>query len=122
MPWIRCQFRQKTGKFEYHTLLINHDGWVPVVSRKPPSHIMKGAPAIAHGLASALGRSESCWRRFSRKLMAKQIQKDLGTLRRMRDRLAQLDHEHDDVSRHISTRGSLVSLRVRRELKRVRVT
>ena len=32
-PWIRCQFRRKDGRIEYHSLMINHDGWVRVKSR-----------------------------------------------------------------------------------------
>ena len=32
-PWIRCQFRQKDGSIEYHSLMINHDGWVRVKPR-----------------------------------------------------------------------------------------
>ena len=28
LPWIRCQFRRKDGRLEYHALAINHDGWV----------------------------------------------------------------------------------------------
>ena len=31
-PWIRCQFRRKDGRIEYHSLMINHDGWVRVKS------------------------------------------------------------------------------------------
>jgi len=27
LPWIRCQFRCKDGRIEYHSLAINHDGW-----------------------------------------------------------------------------------------------
>ena len=33
-PWIRCQFRLKDGRIEYHSLMINHDGWVRVIPRK----------------------------------------------------------------------------------------
>jgi hypothetical protein len=33
LPWIRCQFRGKDGRIEYHELAINHDGWVLVKSR-----------------------------------------------------------------------------------------
>ena len=31
-PWIRCQFRRKDGRWEYHSLAINHDGLVRVQS------------------------------------------------------------------------------------------
>jgi hypothetical protein len=33
-PWIRCQFRRKDGRIDYHSLMINHDGWVRVIPRK----------------------------------------------------------------------------------------
>jgi len=33
-PWIRCRFRRKDGRIEYHALAINHDGWVKVKPRK----------------------------------------------------------------------------------------
>jgi hypothetical protein len=32
-PWIRCQFRRMDGRIEYHSLMINHDGWVRVKHR-----------------------------------------------------------------------------------------
>lgn len=38
VPWIRCQFRRKDGRIEYHSLAINHDGWVRVVPRKRSAH------------------------------------------------------------------------------------
>lgn len=34
MPWIRCQFRGRNGRWEYHGLLINHDGWTRVKRRR----------------------------------------------------------------------------------------
>ena len=34
VPWIRCRFRRKDGRIEYHALAINHDGWVRVRSRE----------------------------------------------------------------------------------------
>jgi hypothetical protein len=33
LPWIRCNFRRKDGRWEYHTLAFNHDGWVWVRHR-----------------------------------------------------------------------------------------
>jgi hypothetical protein len=30
MPWVRCRFRRKDGRWEHHSLLINHDGIVLV--------------------------------------------------------------------------------------------
>lgn len=33
LPWIRCQFRRRDGRWEYHSLAINHDGWVLVKPR-----------------------------------------------------------------------------------------
>ena len=33
LPWVRCQFRLKDGRIEYHYLAINHDGWVSVKPR-----------------------------------------------------------------------------------------
>jgi hypothetical protein len=33
VPWIRCQFCRKDGRIEYHSLMINHDGWVRVRPR-----------------------------------------------------------------------------------------
>ena len=32
-PWIRCRFRRKDGRIEYHSLMIDHDGWVRVRAR-----------------------------------------------------------------------------------------
>jgi hypothetical protein len=34
VPWIRCRFRRKDGRIEYHALAINHDGWVRVRFRE----------------------------------------------------------------------------------------
>ncbi len=38
LPYIRCQFRRRNGKWEYHWLSINDDSWVRVQRRKarPP--------------------------------------------------------------------------------------
>lgn len=34
-PWIRCQFRRKDGRIEYHSLAVTEsDGWVKVRPRK----------------------------------------------------------------------------------------
>ena len=33
LPWIRCQFRRKNGRIEYHWLAVNDDSWVKVKSR-----------------------------------------------------------------------------------------
>jgi hypothetical protein len=33
-PWILFQWRRKNGRLEEHSLLINHDGWVRVKSRR----------------------------------------------------------------------------------------
>jgi hypothetical protein len=33
LPWVHFKFRLKNGRFEYHWLLINHDGWVKVRRR-----------------------------------------------------------------------------------------
>jgi len=33
LPWIRCQFRRKNGRWEYHWLAINDDSWVRVRKR-----------------------------------------------------------------------------------------
>lgn len=37
MPWIRFRVRLLDGRWEHHSLLINHDGWVRVRSRKIPT-------------------------------------------------------------------------------------
>lgn len=34
LPWIKCQFRRKSGGLEYHFLAINDDSWVRVNRRK----------------------------------------------------------------------------------------
>ena len=34
LPWIRCRFRRKNGKWEAHWLAINDDSWVQVKRRK----------------------------------------------------------------------------------------
>lgn len=34
LPWIHCRFRRKNGRIEHHSLAINHDGWVLVITRK----------------------------------------------------------------------------------------
>jgi hypothetical protein len=33
-PWIQCRFQRKDGQWEHHTLAVNHDGLVRVISRK----------------------------------------------------------------------------------------
>src|SRR5262245_11244122 len=33
LPWIRCQFRLRNGKWHYHWLAINDDSWVLVKPR-----------------------------------------------------------------------------------------
>ena len=33
LPWIRCRFRRKNGKWENHWLAINDDSWVLVRGR-----------------------------------------------------------------------------------------
>jgi hypothetical protein len=41
VPWIRCRFRGKDGRIEYHSLAIDHDdGWVRVKHR-PKSRAIK---------------------------------------------------------------------------------
>jgi hypothetical protein len=32
-PWVACRFRLRNGKYEHHTLKVNHDGFVRVRSR-----------------------------------------------------------------------------------------
>jgi hypothetical protein len=34
LPWIKCRFRMKNGRWEYHYLAVNDDSWVRVKSRK----------------------------------------------------------------------------------------
>jgi len=39
LPWIKCQFRRKNGRWEYHYLLISTEsGWTRV---KPRKHAVK---------------------------------------------------------------------------------
>ncbi len=33
-PWIACRFRGRDGRYEWHTLRVDHDGIVKVQSRK----------------------------------------------------------------------------------------
>jgi hypothetical protein len=33
-PWIECRFRRKNGRWEYHSLSINHDGLARVMPRQ----------------------------------------------------------------------------------------
>jgi hypothetical protein len=33
LPWIKCKFRTKNGRWEYHYLAVNDDSWVRVRSR-----------------------------------------------------------------------------------------
>src|SRR5262245_51754892 len=38
LPWIKCQFRQRNGKWEYHFLLIGTEsGWTQLRQRKKRS-------------------------------------------------------------------------------------
>lgn len=30
IPWVRCHFRMEDGRWGYHSLAFNHDGWVRV--------------------------------------------------------------------------------------------
>jgi hypothetical protein len=32
LPWIRCQFRSRSGGWEYHFLAVNDDSWVRIKS------------------------------------------------------------------------------------------
>ena len=32
LPWIKCKFRTKNGRWEYHYLAVNDDSWVRVRS------------------------------------------------------------------------------------------
>jgi hypothetical protein len=34
LPWVQFRFRRKDGRIEYHSLAINHDGWVRVRTRR----------------------------------------------------------------------------------------
>jgi hypothetical protein len=34
VPWVRCCFRRKNGRWEHHSLAVNHDGLVRVKPRK----------------------------------------------------------------------------------------
>lgn len=33
LPWVRCKFHTKSGRWEYHFLAVNDDSWVRVKSR-----------------------------------------------------------------------------------------
>jgi hypothetical protein len=33
LPWVRCNFREGGGRWGYHSLAFNHDGWVRVQPR-----------------------------------------------------------------------------------------
>jgi hypothetical protein len=33
-PWVRCQFRLRSGRWEYHWLAIREGGWVRVKRRR----------------------------------------------------------------------------------------
>jgi hypothetical protein len=37
MPWIQFRVQQSNGRWDHHSLLINHDGWVRVRSRQIPT-------------------------------------------------------------------------------------
>lgn len=34
LPWIRCQFKDRSGQMEYHFLVLDDGSWVRVVPRK----------------------------------------------------------------------------------------
>ena len=33
-PWIRCKFKLRDGRWDYHSLAVNDDSWVRVRPRK----------------------------------------------------------------------------------------
>jgi hypothetical protein len=33
LPWIKCRFRLRNGRWEHHWLVVNDDSWVPVKKR-----------------------------------------------------------------------------------------
>ena len=35
LPWVDFQFQLKDGRWEYHSLAINHDGLVKVQAKRP---------------------------------------------------------------------------------------
>jgi hypothetical protein len=37
MPWIQFRVQLSDGRWNHHSLLINHDGWVRVRSRPAPT-------------------------------------------------------------------------------------
>src|SRR5438132_924825 len=34
LPWIQCRFRRKDGRWEHHTLAVNHSGLARVIPRR----------------------------------------------------------------------------------------
>gem|GEM_PF-5494481 len=34
LPWIQCRWQLKNGTWQYHSLAVNHDGWIRVVRNK----------------------------------------------------------------------------------------
>jgi hypothetical protein len=34
LPWVKCQFRTRNGRWEYHYLAVNDDSWLRVKSRR----------------------------------------------------------------------------------------
>jgi hypothetical protein len=34
LPWVHCRFRQRNGRYEWHSLAVNHDGIAKVNRRK----------------------------------------------------------------------------------------
>jgi hypothetical protein len=37
LPWIRCRFQIRDGRWEHHWLAINDDSWVRVIHRRKPT-------------------------------------------------------------------------------------
>lgn len=35
LPWVQFRFRRRSGAYEWHSLAVNHDGFVRVKSRRP---------------------------------------------------------------------------------------
>lgn len=34
LPWVRCQFRNRSGRWIYHSLAVGNDAWVKVRKRR----------------------------------------------------------------------------------------
>ena len=43
-PWIHCQFRRKDGRWDYHSLAVNHDGLVLVRPRRKNRRTQSSGP------------------------------------------------------------------------------